>query len=445
MFQTDFTIEELKQRREKVCDAIGEGALALLQGADTPPSHGLFRQYNDVYYLSGVEEPHAYLLLNGRSRKATLFLAHQKDDEGEVLSPDRPDRAKELTGVDAVRGIEDLASHIHNAPVVYTPFRHGEGFNESRDNLWHWYANVVSDPWDGRLGRTAHFIRSIKERYPQIEIRNLSPVMENLRLIKSAREQDLLRRAGQLSAYGVREAMRSTRPGVMEYQIDACMRYVYLNGGARDQGYRAIIAGGPNVWYAHYKQNDRDLKDGEWVLVDCAPDYRYYTSDIGRMWPVNGTYSSLQRELYGFVVVYHKAVLKQIRSGATAPEIHAAAANEMRGVLEKWTFSKPIYEAAARRMLDFTGHLSHGVGMCVHDPVDYRPKPLAPGTVFAVDPQMWIPEERLYVRVEDTVCVTENGIENYTQAAPLELDEVERFMRSGGMLQAFPPVPIPTA
>ena len=112
----------------------------------------------------------------------------------------------------------------------------------------------------------------------------------------------------------------------------------------------------------------------------------------------------------------------------------------MQQVLEGWTFSKPIYKEAARRMFEFTGHLSHSVGMCVHDGGGHRAGPLERGIVFSVDPQMRVPEERLYVRAEDTVVVTADGIENLTADAPLELDDVERLMRADGLLQAFPPV-----
>src|SRR5262249_49991064 len=149
-----------------------------------------------------------------------------------------------------------------------------------------------------------------------------------------------------------------------------------------------------------------------------APDICCYTSDIGRMWPVNGRYSPLQRELYGFIVRYHKAVLKAIRPGRTPRETLAEAAEEMTPNVEATSFSKPIYEQAARRTLEFTGHLSHPVGMAVHDVGRYFDRPMEPGLVIAVDPQMWIPEEKLYIRVEDTIAVTDEGIENLTAFAP---------------------------
>jgi Xaa-Pro aminopeptidase len=216
------------------------------------------------------------------------------------------------------------------------------------------------------------------------------------------------------------------------------MRYSYLVNGARDAGYRAIIASGANIWYGHYRANNARLADGDLVLVDSAPDYHHYTSDIGRMWPVNGRYADAQRELYSFVVAYHKTFLDLIRPGVTAEQITGEAAERMKGVIERTVFSKPLYEEAARKALDFPYHMSHPVGMAVHDVGHYRGKALQPGVVFSLDPSLWVPEEHLYFRVEDTLLITENGFENLTADAPLELEQVEETIRQGGMLQRFP-------
>jgi Xaa-Pro aminopeptidase len=216
--------------------------------------------------------------------------------------------------------------------------------------------------------------------------------------------------------------------------------YVYRVNGALREGYRAIVPCGSNIWYGHYFRNDQPLVDGEMVLMDYAPEVCYYTCDIGRMFPVSGTYAPVHRELYGLVVEYHKRLLKRVGPGALPREVLAATADEMRPVIDGWRFSKPIYEAAVRRMLDFTGHLSHPVGMAVHDVGSYFDKPMQPGLVITLDPMMWVPEERLYIRVEDTVAITETGVDVLTKAAPLELDDVEALMREEGLLQKVPPL-----
>ena len=433
MQDVDFTIDEFQARRERIYRAIGSDAVALLQGAPKERGHALFRQDNDFYYLCGVEAPHAYLLLDGRSERTTLYLPHQSaeraEQEGVLPSAENAEQVQARTGIDRVQGIEFLAQGVEGARILYTPLRQGEGPGMSWDTLRRAQQEAVADPWDGQLDRTRHFVATLRARCPLAEIRDLSPILDELRLIKSEAELALMHEAGRLTAMGVVEAMRATRPGIYEYQLDAAMRYCYLDNGARDAAYRAIIGGGANAWYGHYKANDAALQDGDLVLVDCAPDYHYYTSDIGRMWPVNGRYTPLQRELYGFIVAYHKVLLRLIRPGVTGAQIQQEAAAEMEAVVEATSFSKPIYEDAARRALAFPYHMSHPVGMAVHDVGHYRGKPLQPGVVLALDPQMWIPEERRYIRVEDTVAVTEDGIENLTTGAPLELDEVEALMQ----------------
>ena len=434
LFQSDFPPEEFKERRAKIFEAIGPNAHALLQGAPAPRGFEGFRQSNEFYYCCGVEVPQAYLLLAGSNRTVRLYLPHRPEhagSEGPAFVAEDADLVKRLTGVDAVHPPEALAAHLQQASVLYTPHAPAEGLRAARDTLAHADRLAMTDPWDGCPTREQHFIAMLRTRFPRLEIRDLSPTLDALRAIKSAREIAVLRRAGELTAMAVAEAMRATKPGMVERELGAIATALYLRHGARGEGYAAIIASGPNMWFGHYNRNDAVMRDGDIVLMDVAPDYHYYTSDIGRTWPVNGVYAPWQRELYGFMVEYHKVVLRLIRPGRTADEIHAAAAAEMAKVVERTKFSKPIYEAAARRTLEFKGHLSHPVGMAVHDVGGYRAEPLRPGLVFAVDPQLWVPEEKLYIRCEDTVAVTGDGIENLTALAPLDLAAVEAAMREG--------------
>ena len=439
----DFSAEELKGRRARVAGAIGASALAIVQGAAKNPTHDLFRQANDFYYLTGVEVPHAYLLIEGKTAKSSLFLPHQSRElserEGELLSPENGSAWREALGVDDVLGPEALAQKLEGVTTLYAPFRQGEELVMSWDTIQRAAQDAMSDPWDGRPERVSHFLSLLRSRCRKAELRDLTPTLDAMRLVKSPREIELRRVAGRLAGQALIDAMRCTKPGVMEYQLDAVIRYRYLVEGSRDVAYRSIVAGGANAWYGHYNANDCPLRDGELLLLDTGPEYRYYTSDITRMWPVNGTYTPVQKELYGFIVEYHKVLLGLIRAGRTEMEIRADAAREMAPVVEKTRFSKEIYAQAARRTLDFA-HLTHSVGMSVHDVGTYKTgAPIPAGVVFALDPQLIIPEEKLYIRVEDTVVVTEGGVENLNKLAPLDLADVERTMRE----QA--PMAIPSA
>jgi Xaa-Pro aminopeptidase len=431
-----------KGRCRRVLERMEKDTVAVVAGAPEENGLKLFRQANDFYYLTGVESPQSYLLLDRRSDTTTLFLPHQtereRDSIGPIPSVESADAVIAACGVDDVLGLEKLASKLERVTKIYTPFREGAGSMTSWDTQIAGRNGRFSDPWDGSLDRFAHFIELLRRRYPVAEVVDLVPVLNELRGVKDDHEIGLLRRSGKLSALGIVEAMKSTRPGLYEYQLAAVLDYVYMNHGARGRSYNVIMASGANAWHGHYGANSSILQDGDLILGDCAPDYRYYASDIGRMWPVNGTYTDEQRQLYGFMVEFHKAYLEEIKPGLTDEQIRITVAGRMKKVAAATKWIRPSFEKAAEWSLNFPYHMSHPVGLACHDDGHYRGKPLVPGVVIALDPQIRVDEERKYVRVEDTIVVTEDGVENFTADAPLELDEVEALMREEGMVQRYP-------
>lgn len=449
LYQTEFPPAEFKARHAKVFDQIGSRALALIPGAPAPDGFQIFRQSNDFYYLCGVETPHAYLMLDGRNRRSALYLPHRdpaRERSGDrQFSAEDAEQVKSLTGVDAVYGYEELARHLGAmqiktpVPMLYVPHSPAEGLASSRDELLHQMALISSDPWDGRPSRQGWLIRLLHDRFPSFEVRDLSPILDELRLIKSEREITLIRRASRIAAFGILEAMRSTRPGVYEYQLDAAARYTFLVNGARHEGYPAIAAGGKNAFMGHYMRKSDPLHDGDLILLDFAPDYRYYTSDVTRMWPVNGRYTADQRALCEFILAYRDALIRRIKPGVTASDILRDSRIEMEKVADSLPLSKDIYRAAVRKALDFRGHLSHPVGLTVHDVGIYTNAPLRQGTVFSIDPMLWVPEEELYVRMEDVVAVTADGVENFTAFLAARPPDIEKVIAERGIVQTFPP------
>ncbi|MCJ7549828.1 MAG: aminopeptidase P N-terminal domain-containing protein, partial [Anaerolineae bacterium] len=189
MIRTDFSKEEFRARRAKVYQAIGPEAVALVRGSPKNRDHDIFRQNNDFYYLCGVEVPHAYLYLDGQNQTTTLFLprqsAERKESEGEILSAENADLVRELTGIDRVLGIEFLAQSLEGVQVLHTAMRQDEGPGMSWDTLQRAQQEVTADPWDGRLDRTRHFVATLRARCPMAKVLDLSPVLDELRLIKS--------------------------------------------------------------------------------------------------------------------------------------------------------------------------------------------------------------------------------------------------------------------
>lgn len=451
-YQTDFTREEFAARRARVYDAIGRDGMAVVQGATGVPGFSVFRQSNDFYYLCGVESAHGYLLLNGRSRTTTLYLPHRDEarerNEGKILSVEDSVLLTQLTGVNAVRGLEQLAADLTGADLLrppamtlHTPLAPMETGNDSRDELLAAHARAASDPWDGRPTREAHFVQLVQQRFPQLTVRDLSPVLDAMRTIKSPAEISVIRRATQLAGLGIMEAMRSTAPGVYEYQLDAAAKYVFHLNGARGDGYASIIGGGTNAFLGHYFRKADALRDGDLVLMDYAPDVRYYTSDVTRLWPVNGTFTPAQRALYEYIVAYRDALFRHIKPGVTSDEVLDRAAADMRQYLVGKTFASPAHKKAVEQGLVFRGHFQHPVGMAVHDVGRVRGVPLAPGMVFTIDPMIWIPEERLYIRIEDVALVTADGVENLSGFVPTSIADVQRIIAEPGVVQQRPPVP----
>lgn len=462
--QTDFPAEEFRGRHAKLFEQIGTNAVAVIQGMPQTEGYTLPRQHNTFYYLSGIETPGAYLLLDGRTKKVTLYLPNRNPRleaaEGRVLSAEDAELVRRISGVDQVLPLEQMVST--NWPVIatgeapsagggrgrasaaiYAEFSPAENQGQSRGELVAAETARANDPWDGTVSRQRRFVELLRVRHPRAELRNLNPILDEMRSIKSPREIAMIRRASQIAGLGLMEAMRSTEPGVTEYQLDAAARYVFLVNDARLEGYRSITASGTeNISNMHYFRNTGTLRDGDLVLMDFAPDYRYYTSDIGRVWPVNGKYNPQQRELLQFILEFHKAVLSRIRPGVTSTQIHDEAKKAMEPVFARTTFSKPIYEKAARTLVETGGGVfSHTVGMAVHDVGSYRNGPLRPGQVFSVDPQLWVREENLYLRFEDTVVVTESGVENFTDFIPMELVDMEKMVLEKGVVQKVPPIP----
>jgi Xaa-Pro aminopeptidase len=453
-YQTDFSKEEFNDRRRTIFNEIGPNAVAVIQGAAGIPGFSVFRQSNTFYYLTGLETPHAYVLLNGKNKQSTLYLPHRDEGmergQGKVLSAEDNELVKQLTGVDQVKGIEFLSADLVStglirppAPLLYTEFSPAEVGNDSRDELLYAQARTSSDPWDGEPTREALFIRKLNERYPQFEIRDLSPILDGMRLIKSAKEIELIRKATQISGMGLIEAMRSTQPGVYEYQLDAAAKYVFHLHGSRGDGYASIIGGGTNAYMGHYFHKTDLLKDGDLVLMDYAPDYKYYTSDVTRIWPVNGKFTNEQKELYNFIVAYRDALFKYIKPGATSDEVLAGAAADMKQYLVGKKFVKPAHQKAIEEGLKFRGHFQHPVGMAVHDVGRVHGVKLQPGMVFTIDPMIWIHEEKLYIRIEDMALVTADGVENMSGFVPSRLEEVEATIKEKGLIEFRPVTELP--
>jgi Xaa-Pro aminopeptidase len=455
---TAFPKEEFGARRLKIAEAIGPEAVALVQAAPTVHSSAIFRQSNEFFYLTGVGVPQAMLLIDGATRKSTLYLpkpdASRAAVEGALLSPEDPGSAG-ITGMDEVKPVaalqDDLIARSKDGRRdVFVPFQPAEGSAESRDGATRRNNDAAADPWDGRISREAQLRMLLTTRAGSYVTRNLSPILDEMRAIKSAAEIAVIDKATRIGGEAVMEAMRSTAPGVAEQELDALARFIFVRHGAQGEAYRAIVASGGNAWFAHHRASDKVMADGELVLMDYCPDLHYYRCDVTRQWPVNGTFTPVQRELYTFYLGVYEAILYSIKPHVTAQAILQEAVKKMDAMMATMKFSKPVYEKAAKAFVDgyrrraqATGgrgaNLGHAVGMSTHD-MGGGSGVMRPGLVFTIEPQFRVEEERIYLRLEDMIVITDNGVRILSDFVPRSIAGVEKLIAEEGLLQKYPKI-----
>jgi Xaa-Pro aminopeptidase len=443
LFTTAFPPEEFAARRARVMEAIGDG-VAILQGATELPAYLPFRQNNQVYYLTGVEVPRAVVLLDGRTKRTTIYLPPRDERmeraEGPILVPG-PEAVK-LTGADAVVARDELAAAVKaiGARTIYTPHRPESLGAYTPYNAARHRRLTAEDPWDGRGSREDAFIDRLKAAAPQAKVEDLDPILDRMRLIKSPREVAAIREATRVACLGILEAMRAARPGIKERELAAAADYVFRRHGAQGVGYFALVAAGKNAHYPHYHGGETVLADGDLVLFDYAPDIANYTSDVTREFPANGRFSPWQREIYTVYLRMYQALMQELKPGRTARQVHDAAFARMSEIVRGFTFTDAKIETAAKAFAASFGpdrrseRVGHWVGMDVHD-VDADPEGdvLTPGMVFTIEPALTIPEDRVYIRLEDVILITETGYENLSASLPVEIAAIEAVMAEPGL------------
>ena len=243
------------------------------------------------------------------------------------------------------------------------------------------------------------------------------------------------------------EAMRDARPGMAEYELQAAAEFVFTKGGAFGPAYFALVATGTNTYYSHYHRNTAVLRDGDLVQFDYAPDYKYYQSDVTRVFPANGRFTARQREFYTIYLQLYRAVMTSIAVHATPADVVRTAVAKMDGIMAAFPFTDAAIKDAAARFVDAyrtrssARGLGHEVGMEVHDVRGPQTATLEPGRIFTIEPAMRIEAERLSIRLEDMILITDTGYENLSAFVPIEIEDIERLMAQPGLSDAALQIP----
>lgn len=429
-------IEELRARRHVVQGRLAGGALVLFSASVSRRNSDVqhpYRQHSDFFYLSGFEEPEAALVLRAEPPHFTLFV-RERNAEREQWDGRRAglDGAREIWGADQAFSIQELEAKL---PEL---LRGVESVHYLMGEQPEWDQSV--------LGAINAQKRRRKDRVDApgclLDAANL---IHELRRIKRPFEQDVLRRACELTARAHVRAMRACRPGMFEYELQAELEHEFRRGGARREAYEPIVGSGDNATILHYRENERQMLAGDLVLIDAGTELEYQAADITRTFPVSGRFSEPQRELYQIVLDAQTAALAQCRVGKTLDDVHQAAFGVITdGLIRLGLVSaaeEDIKKAVSRYFMHKT---SHYLGMDVHDVGLYHREgellPLAPGVVITVEPGVYVqasdesaPERYrgIGIRVEDDVLITAAGPEVLTSSAPREPGEIEELCQAG--------------
>lgn len=442
-------MNQFAARRARLASNMQPGAVAVLQTSPEAMRNGdaeyPYRHDSYFYYLTGFAEPESVLVLvaaRGDAPARSILFCREKNAEREIWDGFRygPAGAREAFGFDEAYAIDELdaqmARILADCPALW--YALGRGPFDERVARW---LNAVRA--QGRTGVTA-----------PASAHDVLVLLDEMRLFKDDGEIALMERAGIISGQAHARAMRATKPGMFEYEIEAELLYEFRRNGAQFPAYTPIVASGANACILHYNANNRRVEDGDLVLIDAGCELDSYASDITRTYPANGRFTQPQRELYELVLASQQAAIDAVVPGRQYSTIHDAAVRVLAqgmldlGLLDKAKYGSAENAIAERLHQQFYMHgTGHWLGMDVHDVGAYRDtasegKPsrtLQSGMVLTVEPGIYVrpaqgvPEQywNIGIRIEDDVAVTSGGCRVLSGAAPKQVAEIEELMRKG--------------
>ncbi len=432
--------QEFSRRRRHLMELIGSGGIAVLPAApertrsrDTLYS---YRPDSDFFYVTGFEEPEAVaVLIPGRPRGEFIVFCRERNRDKELW--DGPREGPE--GLVAEYGADD-AFPISDIDEILP------GLLERSERVY--YSMGVSSEFDYRLLGWMHALHAKRQSsHAPDELVDMDHLLHEMRLFKSRREVSVMKRSARIAVEAHRRALRACTPGMYEYELEAEFRYEFARHGA-ECSYEPIVASGHNACVLHYHANKSVLNDGDLVLIDAGCEVEYYASDVTRTFPVNGEFSAPQRDLYEIVYAANLAATEKARPGNHWNDPHDAAVKEItRGLRDLGILSgrlPSLLKTGAYRPF-FMHKTGHWIGMDVHDVGDYKVaeqwRLLEPGMVTTIEPGIYIaPNAKgvskrwrgIGIRLEDDVHVSKDGPVVLTAGLPLQADEIEQLMGSGG-------------
>jgi Xaa-Pro aminopeptidase len=447
-------------------DKLGPETIAIFWSAPVRTySHDVeyeYRQDSNLQYLTGIDQEDTVLVLmpGNETRREILFIreadARREHWQGHLLTP------AEAT---AQSGIQTVMTLGQFEPFVAAMFsKRAMGAGPASTEYQKFFQALAAgtaklalmlEPQtnlSAATGPRTEFAANLRDRFFGFSVRDATPIVHRLRQVKTAYEQDVLRRSVAISSEAHRAGMKAAAPGKYEYEVEAAIEEVYLRNGAMSWGYPSIVGSGPNATILHYNKSNRKMEPGDLLLVDAAANFQGYTGDITRTYPIGGRFTAAQRDIYAIVLAAQEAGIKAARAGNTPADIQTACDDVLRAGLVKLGL---VTAATGQQFKIWATHgVVHWIGMDVHD---VGPRgPLEPGMAFVIEPGIYIreaaldnlpktPENAAFIekvraavqkykdigaRVEDSFLLTERGLERLSEGVPRTIDEIERFKQA---------------
>jgi len=419
--------EMFVQNRKRFAKELKSNAVAIFSSNDVMPTnadgHMAFVQNSDLFYLSGIDQEETILVLypdaNTKAWREMLFLRETNERiavwEGHKYTKEE---ARKTSGIEEIYWLSEFETTFRQvmtqAEKVYL------NTNE------HTRAIVEVETRDARFGKWC------KEKYPMHRYERSAPIMHRLRMVKSKEEVELIKHACSITEKGFRRILPFVKPGVWEYEIEAEFIHEFTRNRSRGFAYGPIIASGLDSCVLHYVDNNKQCKKGDVILLDVAAEYANYASDMTRVVPVDGKFTRRQKEVYNAVLRVFKGARKMLVKGGNIDKYNEAVGHLVEEELVKLKLLtmadiKKQNPAAPLYKKYFMHGTSHFLGLDVHD-VGFFHLPFHAGTVFTCEPGIYIPQEKIGVRIENNILITEKGNIDLMENIPIEADEIEELM-----------------
>ncbi|HFD2045353.1 TPA: aminopeptidase P family protein [Clostridium perfringens] len=404
------------KNRENLLKKLEDNSLLVLFAGEakrkTADEYFPFTPNRNFYYLTGVDEEKHILMIkkiNGVVDEVLYILKPNLEQERWTGKTIRDYVAKEVSGIENIKYLEEFKSDLN---MIFT--------NGIAENL---YLDLERVSFDEEMSKSQSFAKEVKERYPQVVIKDVYSDIASLRQIKCKEEVEEIKKAAHITAKGVELLMKECKPGMKEYELEAYFDFYLKQNGVKDYAFKTIAATGVNAATLHYVDNNSEIKDEDLILFDLGAQVNYYNGDISRTFPANGKFTKRQKEVYEEVLKVNEEIINSIRPGVGFYEINDKANN----LLAEACVRLGLIEDKKDYRKYYFHSIGHSLGLDTHD-VGKRDIILEEGMVYTVEPGLYIEEEAIGIRIEDDVLVTKDGCEVLTKECIKSVEDIEKFM-----------------